>query len=87
MNLNNERVKISYNTWISQFPNSIHDLDTNRFMELSLTLLENEDNITETEIQKALGINCEDSTLQYYVTVFAVTKSVYSLMLDSGYTK
>lgn len=87
MNLNNQQIKEAHDLWKNQYPNSKHQLDTDRFIKLCLVLLENGDTIDATEIETSLGQESTESNVQYYFEIYQTVKSTYDLMLDSGYTK
>lgn len=87
MNLKNEKTKKAYYFWQSMYPASLHPLDTNRFDELALILLENNDEISETEIEHALGDNSEEWIIDTYLTRFNTMSDMYKLMIKSGYTR
>lgn len=87
MNLQNEQTQAAYNLWKNQFPHSEHNLDDNRFYNLALTLLENEDAISENEIEVALDENVTENKVSNYFEKFKVIEKFYGLMLDRGYTK
>ncbi len=87
MNLKNEKTKAAYDSWNGSFPESFHQFDTDRFDELALTLLENNDNISDNEIKNALGINSEEWMVDTYSTRFSTLADMYELMLNKGYSK
>lgn len=87
MNLENEKTKSAYDFWKNMFPESLHKLDTDRFDNLVLVLLENDDYITEAEIEQTLGNNVEEWVVDSYSTRFHTLSDMYKLMTNNGYIK
>ncbi len=87
MNLENEKTKKSYDFWKNTYPKSLNDLDVNRFDELSLILLENNDVISDHEIEQTLGADTDEQIIDFYTSRFKVLKIMYKLMINNGYTK
>ncbi len=87
MNLENEKTKSAYEFWKNIHPESLHKLDTDRFDNLVLVLLENDDYITETEIEQTLENNVEEWIVDSYSTRFHTLSDMYKLMTDNGYVK
>lgn len=87
MNLENEKTKIAYELWAENLPESLHFYDIERFNNLALLLLENEDEIGASEIESTLGNNFEEHIVDYYIERFSALRDLYELMIKNGYSK
>ena len=87
MNLENEKTKAAYEMWFNFFPESTDQRDLKRFDELSLILLETDDEISDFEISSAMGDNYEEEKADYLFNRFNTFSDFYSLLIKQGYSK
>ena len=87
MNLENEKTKAAYEMWLNFFPESTDQRDLKRFDELSLILLETDDELSDFEISSAMGDNYEEEKADYLFNRFHEFSDFYILMREHGYSK
>jgi hypothetical protein len=87
MNLKNEKIKSAYDSWKENFPESIDQRDLEMFDKLSLILLENNDEISESEIIATMGNNYEEEKADYLFDRFHAFSDFFSLIKQQGYSK
>lgn len=87
MNLQDKKTKTAYDLWKVNFPESLDQRDLERFDSLSLILLENDDEISESEIISTMGDNYEEEKADYLFDRFHVFADFFRLITQQGYSK
>lgn len=63
--------------WLSNFPESFHSADMDRFTELVICLLDNDEDLTKGKIIES-SENLDINTIDYYFERFLSMKEIYS---------
>lgn len=78
----NDRFRI----WLSQYPESFHDCDLERFTELVLELLDNDEDLESTHLTESVN-SLDEDMVDVYMEKFFSMKTIYEKLKNRWNTK
>ncbi len=72
-----EEANKNFNFWINQYPESFHPLDLQRFTNMVISILDNDENLEYTHLQQPKS-RLKDYQIDSYMDKYASMKDIYT---------